>query len=96
MAADPAELAEMKARGAEMLAEIEKIRVQNEELLAQLKTQEASQTVQGQSNVNFRNLYNALNKARRFFILFQSLQKEGNDDVMLPEAAVGSKRKRTE
>ena len=98
VAADPAEVAEIRARGAEMLAEIEKIRIQNEELLAQLKTQEASQTVQGQTNLNFRNLYNALNKARRFLTLFQTLQQHqeevGDDEMMM--AGVGSKRKRTE
>jgi hypothetical protein len=63
--------------------------------------------VEGQTNKNFKNLYTALNKARRMITLFQKLfedptiiqqQQEPVDapeEGMMP-SAIGSKRQRTE
>jgi hypothetical protein len=64
--------------------------------------------VEGQANKNFRNLYTALNKARRMITLFQRLfedpsimQQQQQEPLEAPEegmrtSAVGSKRQRTE
>jgi len=65
--------------------------------------------VEGQANKNFRNLYTALNKARRMITLFQRLfedpsimqQQQPQEPLEAPEegmrtSAVGSKRQRTE
>jgi hypothetical protein len=64
--------------------------------------------VESQANKNFRNLYTALNKARRMITLFQRLfedpsimQQQQQEPLEAPEegmrtSAVGSKRQRTE
>ena len=64
--------------------------------------------MEGQANKNFRNLYTAMNKARRMITLFQRLfedptimQQQQQEPVEAPEegtmpSAVGSKRQRTE
>ena len=64
--------------------------------------------MEGQTNKNFKNLYTALNKARRMITLFQRLfedptimQQQQQELVEAPEegllaSAVGSKRQRTE
>ena len=64
--------------------------------------------MEGQANKNFRNLYTALNKARRMITLFQRLfedpsimQQQQQEPLEAPEegmrtSAVGSKRQRTE
>jgi hypothetical protein len=64
--------------------------------------------VEGQTNKNFKNLYTALNKARRMITLFQKLfedptimQQQQQEPVEAPEeglipSAIGSKRQRTE
>jgi hypothetical protein len=63
--------------------------------------------VEGQTNKNFKNLYTALNKARRMITLFQKLfedptiMQQQQEAVEAPEeglipSAIGSKRQRTE
>ena len=64
--------------------------------------------MEGQTNKNFKNLYTALNKARRMITLFQRLfedpsimQQQQQELSEAPEegmrtSAVGSKRQRTE
>ena len=64
--------------------------------------------MEGQTNKNFKNLYTALNKARRMITLFQRLfedptimQQQQQELVEAPEegllaSAFGSKRQRTE
>ena len=62
--------------------------------------------MEGQTNKNFKNLYTALNKARRMITLFQKLFEdpaiiqqqepvEAPEEGMMP-SAIGSKRQRTE
>lgn len=105
LAVDPVQLAELRAQGVELMGELERVRLQNEELISQLKVQEAGQTVQGNEKSTFRNLYAALIRSRRILTLFQTLatttslampasNDEGGDTLML--AGLGSKRKRTE
>ena len=99
--ADPAQVAELKAHSDALVAELNQIRIQNEELFAQVRAQESSQTLEGQQKQTFKSLYTALHKARRIMTLFMTLldtqqQHQQEQQAVFEDVSLGSKRKRTE
>ena len=99
--AEPLKMAEVRAHLDGIVAELALVRTQNEELFAQLRAQESSQTLEGQPKMPFKTLYLALNKARRIMHLFTNLidnnnQQQESQPAEMEDISLGSKRKRTE
>ena len=101
--AEPLKMSELRAHLDGIVAELALVRTQNEELFAQLRAQESSQTLEGQPKMPFKTLYLALNKARRIMNLFTNLidnnnnnQQQESQPAEMEDISLGSKRKRTE